>query len=143
MEVNVSTIIIKEPISFRPHHWLCLPGYKGYSYDKTHKTNWDYLSQLFLSKPETKVKIVTAEDTLCTGCPNSKEQNGKCLEAYIKTLDKAVMNILGIVESGIYLYGEQLGKLRKILTPEKHAQICGDCEWRQIGLCKDTFERHD
>lgn len=136
-------IIVNEPMPFRPHHWLCLPGYKGYSYDKTHKTNWDYLSQMLLLNPYTKVKIVTEEDNLCIGCPNSKIEKGKCMEVYVKALDKTVINILELIEGGIYIYGEQLGKLRKILTPEKHAQICGDCEWRQLGLCKDTFERHD
>lgn len=143
MESTIPKLVITEPVPLRAHHWLCLPGYEGKGYNQTHANNWDFLSQLFTLRPETKVQVVKNEDTLCLRCPNSKSEKGTCIEKYVKKLDDAVMNILKLTEGGIYVYGEKLEQLRSILTSQKHAEICGDCEWRFFGLCKDTFKKNE
>jgi len=128
-------------IKIRCHHWLCLPGYKGYSYNKEHANNWDRLSKLFIQHPNTKVKIVEGKDTLCLKCPNNGEKGKQCDDAFLSQLDEKVKNILGVEADKIYNYSQVLNRLKELLDPEKHKQLCGSCEWRHFGLCKDTFKK--
>ena len=125
----------------RPHHLLCLPGYKGISYSKEHANNWDRISKLILQYPEIRIKIISGQDTLCKKCPNSAEKNVSCNEKWIKLLDEKVKSLVGLVDNKIYTYKELSSKVKDILNPTKHKSLCGDCQWRIYGLCKDTFSK--
>lgn len=128
-------------ITIRPHHFLCLPGYKGYGYSKEHANSWDRLSQSLAQYPNMKLKIVKGRDTLCEKCPNNGESGVNCNENFLKKLDEKVKKLLGLDEKKIYRYDEILDKLKDLLDPKKHAELCGDCGWREYGLCKDTFKK--
>lgn len=131
-------------ILMRPHHFLCLPGYKGHSYNKEHATSWDTLSKLIASNPNIKVRIVEGEDTLCLKCPNSKKIGGTCDEKTVKEIDEKVKYFLNLENNTLYIFKEIVEKARKLLDPQKHEQLCGDCEWRtKFGLCKDTFKKSE
>lgn len=140
----IQLIALKPKITtIRCHHWLCLPGYKGYSYNAEHANNWDKLSQLFIQNPNTKVKIVEGKDTLCLKCPNNGESGNKCDEDFLKKLDEKVKNLIGLETGKIYNYNQVLTRLKELLNPEKHKELCGECEWRHFGLCQDTFKKSD
>lgn len=131
----------KKIIDLRPHHFLCLPGYKGYAYSKEHANNWDKISIQVLHNPNTKVKIVEGNDTLCLNCPNATNKGIKCNQNLITELDNKVMQLLGLVTGQVYNYSKVLDNLKQILNPQKHAELCNGCHWRNIGLCKDTFNK--
>lgn len=125
-------------LEFRPHHFLCLPGYKGLNYDKNAKSSWDNLSKYLKENPDTQIKIVDGADSLCLSCP---KKGVNCTESMVGKLDEAVKKLLDLKVGGIYVYKELSDKLKNLLDPERHAKICGDCFWRVYGLCKDTFKK--
>lgn len=126
-------------ILMRPHHFLCLPGYVGLGYSKEHANSWDMISKLLPRHPDMKVRIVENEDTLCFKCPS----NGKCDNSFVKKLDEKVKNLLNIENNQFYIYKELAEKLKEILNPQKHEELCENCGWRtKFGLCKDTFKKN-
>lgn len=130
-------------ILMRPHHLLCLPGYVGFGYSKEHANSWDMISHLVASNSKIKIKVVEGRDTLCFKCPSNEESNTNCNEAFIKNLDEKVKNLLNIENNQFYIYSELAEKLKKILNPQKHEELCGDCGWRtKFGLCIDTFKKN-
>lgn len=132
---------MKNHITLRPHHFLCLPGYKGLAYNKAHASSWDALSKALKEYPNMKVKIVEGKDTLCKKCPNNGENGVSCNENFLKLLDIKVKTLAKLENNFIYKYDEVLDKIKKILNPKKHLELCGDCHWRDYGLCKDTFKK--
>ena len=59
----------------------------------------------------------------------------------LSILDKKVKEMLNLEENILYRYDELNDKLRAIMDPKKHEHLCGACQWRAIGLCKDTFDK--
>lgn len=132
---------MKSFIEIRPHHFLCLPGYKGFSYNKEHVNNWDKISKLVKEYPNLKVKIVSGHDALCFKCPNNKNNEKTCNERELSILDEKVKQLLSLEENILYGYKDLNDKLRNLLNPKKHEHLCGSCQWRSVGLCKDTFAK--
>ena len=128
-------------IAIRPHHFLCLPGYKGYGYSKAHATSWDRMTNILCNKDDVNVKIVSSCDTLCKTCPTQTSPNVQCNEYAVSLLDKCVKNLLDLKDGEIYSYKEQQEKLKKILDKNKHAEICEKCAWWIKGLCQNTFSK--
>ena len=125
-------------LKFRPHHLVCLPGYKGANYDQSSKNSWDMLSKEIKENPNLKIKIVNGPDSLCLNCP---KKGANCAEASVEKIDMAVKKILKLRLGGVYVYKEINDKLKGLLNPKKHATLCGDCFWRTLGFCKDTFKK--
>lgn len=128
-------------IAMRPHHFLCLPGYKGVSYNKTHANSWDILSRTFLRNPDTIIKITMTEDTLCKKCPHGTENSGVCDKNFVEQIDNKIKSLLNLEEGKTYKYSEIAVKLFELLNPVLHAKICSGCGWRKQGLCQDTFKK--
>ncbi len=132
---------MKNYIEMRPHHLLCLPGYKGFGYDKKHANSWDRVSESLKEYPDMRVKIVEGKDTLCTTCPNDGSKGSKCNERILKILDNKVKEMLQLKENTIYKFNELMENLRNVMNPQKHKELCGACQWRAQGLCGDTFKK--
>lgn len=127
-------------IALRPHHFLCLQGYKGYNYNQTQISSWDAISKQLNENPDTDILILESKDDLCKKCPNDGVQSKTtCLEKNVSALDKKVQDLLGLVTGQIYKYSDILKKLHEIMTPEKHAELCSECAWWKKGLCHDSF----
>src|SRR5574344_775927 len=123
--------IEKQIIALRPHHLLCLPGYKGHNYSVESKNNWDYVSKIIKNNPDMKVIISEGADTLCAKCPCRKQNtNSTCNERNVAFIDKKVKDLLNLKNGITYVYSELNFKLRNLLNEKKHSEICGDCMWR-------------
>lgn len=128
--------------AIRPHHPLCIEGYKGYARSPENKSRLDEVCGGLRSNPESKIMIIEGEDALCFSCPNGKNALDSCKDkAHIKAMDDKVRDLLGLVTHKIYTYGELIKKLREIMTPKIHEGICSDCTWWKQGVCKDTFKK--
>lgn len=132
---------MKNYIEMRPHHLLCLPGYKGYGYDKKHANSWDRVSASLKEYPDMRVKIVSGKDTLCTSCPNDGSNGTTCNAKGLKTLDDKVKTLCDIKDNVVYRFNELMDKVKSVMTPNKHKELCGDCLWWNQGLCHDTFQK--
>jgi len=129
-------------IYLRPHHLLCIQGYKGHNYNDIQKHNWKIITNLLKTNSETDIFFVNGKDDLCLNCPAQMSLTKfRCNEKNVAELDKKVKNLIGIEEGKKYLYHRLFKKINEIMTPEKHEALCKDCVWWQKGLCKDTFKK--
>ena len=129
-------------ITLRPHHFLCLQGYKGLNYSKTQINSWSKISQKLEHNPDTDVLITGSSDDLCKKCPAIlKNKKSRCIEQSVNYLDSKVAEILGIAEGEVYKYSDILEKIRKNFTKEKHQSLCQNCAWWIKGLCRDSFKK--
>ncbi|MBR1425649.1 DUF1284 domain-containing protein [bacterium] len=129
-------------VSLRPHHFLCLKGYRGLSYNETHKTSWSLISKLLKESPGMDVLIVHGNDDLCKKCPAQVIKNrARCLETAVNELDENVKNLLGIVTGNVYKYSDIQKILQEKMTSEKHSDLCSFCAWWKKGLCRDSFKK--
>lgn len=128
-------------ISLRPHHFLCLQGYKGLNYSKTTALSWSRIAKTLNDAPDTDILIIKGKDDLCAKCPAIINKNkARCVEKSVNKLDKKVQKILGIITGQVYKYNEITEKMQNIMTKEKHEELCKDCAWWKKGLCKENFK---
>lgn len=127
-------------IGLRPHHFLCLPGYKGYNYNQAQKTSWDIISKQLRDNPDTDIVILSGKDDLCKKCPNDGTGTAVCRDNSVNELDKKVQNLIGLVTGQKYKFSEIMRRMAWVMTPEMHKELCSTCTWWRKGLCHDTFE---
>ena len=131
-------------IALRPHHFLCIKGYKGLNYNEAQTADWIRTAELLKQNPQSDVFIMGGKDDLCTLCP-SNTWAGKiyCRENIVNSLDNKVAAILGLKIGNTYKYQEILEKLNRIMSAQKHKELCEKCVWWNKGLCKDSFEKQN
>lgn len=127
-------------ISLRPHHFLCLQGYKGRNYSRSQINSWNYISQILKANPQTDILVVDGADDLCAKCPALVGKKSRCIEKNVKNLDEQIKNLLGLTIGKIYKYDEVVKNLYKKMTEEMHTKLCSGCMWWKMGLCRDTFK---
>lgn len=129
-------------VHLRPHHFLCLKGYQGYSYSKTHTQYMDTVSKLLKENPQTDVLISTGKDDLCSKCPSEiNKERSYCHEKIVSELDKKVMALLGLSAGKMYKFNEISSKLNDIMNKDIHKNLCSMCAWWQKGLCRESFNK--
>lgn len=129
-------------ITLRPHHFLCLQGYKGLNYSKTQANSWSKISQKLEQNPDTDILISGGSDDLCKKCPAIlKKEKSRCIEQSVNKLDFKVAKILNIKKGEVYKYSKILNKLKNNFTKDMHEQLCSDCAWWIKGLCRDSFKK--
>lgn len=127
-------------ISLRPHHLLCLKGYKGLNYNQTQIMEWSKVSLELEKNSDIDILIIDSCDDLCQKCPaivNNK--NLRCKTQSVEKLDNAIKSLIGIVAGNTYKYKELTNKLNEIMTFDKHKNFCSNCCWWKKGLCQDSF----
>ena len=124
-----------EYINLRPHHLLCIPGYKGHGYSKEFEANMEKVVNSL--NQGTKVKITVGNDDICRSCLNPS--SNICHSNFVNKLDSSVMNLLGLSEGDMVDYKETIQGLRAKIDADYHRQICSECIWMKKGLCTDTF----
>lgn len=129
-------------IELRPHHFLCLQGYKGQNYNKEQVKSWDYISNLLKNDSDIDVFIKSGKDDLCQNCAISANTTGSsCYENSVKTLDKKVEELLNIESGKTYRYWDVVQKANEKITPQKHEELCERCFWWLKGLCRNSFKK--
>ena len=127
-------------IGLRPHHFLCLQGYKGYNYNQTQKNSWDKISTYLNQHPDTDIVILSGKDDLCKKCPNDGSGSTSCREDNVSKLDEKVKNLICIETGKTYKYSDILNRVKQTITKDIHENLCKTCAWWQKGMCKDTFK---
>lgn len=128
-------------IYIRPHHLICLQGYKGFNYNRPQKLNWGKITEKLKSDPETDIVIISGSDDLCVNCSSKiKSRSSICNEENVKTLDQKVQDILGLTTGKTYKYGELLEILKEKIDYKIHKDFCSLCAWWKKGLCQDSFK---
>lgn len=129
-------------IELRPHHFLCLQGYKGQNYNKEQVKSWNNISDLLKSDPNIDVFIKSGKDDLCQNCAiTAKSTDSNCFENSVKALDKKVEKLLNIESGKTYKYWDVVQKANEKITPKKHEELCEKCFWWLKGLCRTSFKK--
>ncbi len=129
-------------ISLRPHHFLCLQGYKGLNYSKTQANSWTKVYDLLENNPDCDILIVKGKDSLCEKCPAILSKNkSRCLDSAVEVLDKKVGQLLDITVGEKYKYQNITDKMNKIITKDIHEKLCSTCAWWKKGLCRNSFNK--
>lgn len=127
-------------INIRPHHLLCIQGYKGYNYNSVQQRYWNYVTKIIKQNPETDIFIYKGADDLCKNCPGVGRENGfVCNDGGVRDLDEKVESFLGIVSGQVYKYKDLLEILSQKMTTQTHESLCKMCAWWKKGLCHDSF----
>lgn len=136
---NISYASKPNTIALRPHHFLCLPGYKGYNYNQAQINSWDIISKQLRENPDTDILIKSGKDDLCKKCPNDGSGTAICKDDSVNKLDEKVKFLIGIETGKTYKFSEIMKRMKWVMTPEVHKDLCSDCCWWRKGLCRDTF----
>jgi hypothetical protein len=115
-----------------------LSNHRNAGYTPKHAEKLNTIAELVVSKPDIKVKIVEGFDTICFACPGYKGP-AKCKSKVVNFLDSEVTKLLGLKPNGLYNYHDMVKQLRKVLTLEKHEELCSSCHWWD--LCKNIFKK--
>ena len=126
-------------IGLRPHHFLCLPGYKGYNYNQAQINSWDRITKQLKENPDTDILILSGKDDLCKKCPNDGTGTAVCRDNSVNELDKKVQFLIGVETGKKYKFSEIMKRMKWVMTPEIQESLCSSCSWWQKGLCHDTF----
>lgn len=130
-------------IGLRPHHFLCLPGYKGNNYNQNQVSSWNKISKQLRDNPDTDILIISGKDELCSKCPNTESKNSSCREKAVSELDNKVKFLTGIETGKTYKFSEIMRRMKWVMTPEIHKELCSECAWWKNGMCHDTFSNEN
>lgn len=133
-------------IKLRAHHILCFHGYSGKGYNEEFISNTNRLKELFLTKPETMIQIVSSPDCVCEPCPNLSddgcfEDSEPDQEKRIHDRDLAVMSCLAISEGDVMSVKDAFERAESMISSDKLREICRDCPWLPISSCAINIER--
>lgn len=120
-------------IKLRSHHLLCIQGYEGKGYNKEFVKNMNEIVELIRNE-SIKIELIFGEDDICSKCPNLSKNN-ICKSNTVNIIDKKVVKYFKLEEK-IYEYDLLLRYIKNQINKEIMDDICGNCEWYNISLCK-------
>lgn len=133
---------MKDPIQFRPHHFLCALGFEGKGYSEEFTENMAALVEGELRAPggeQVEIEVIEGADAICAPCP-SRRGHGCASNDKIARLDAAHARALGISPGDRLSWGEALARMQAL--PEDALQeICAPCQWLQLGMCEAALAR--
>lgn len=128
-------------IKIQPHHWACIEGFKGISYNAEHAKHFAEKANFLKDNPVANVLVTLGEDDLCLTCPHSLKEHKTCDKHFIREINNVWLAFLSLNENMVYKFSEVRERLIYTMNPKIHESICGRCgNWN---LCKDTFMRSE
>lgn len=129
-------------IELRPHHLLCLVGWRGHGYDRAFTDNFNRLADSL--DRDSEIKLVEGADEICACCPRLNasacraDEYGGGNAALL--IDRRVLENLGLQPGEIYRFDELSGLVREKITAEVLSDICAGCGWLARGWCAEAFK---
>lgn len=129
-------------IELRGHHLICRLGFRGMGYDEKFVTKMTEIVDILKNKENTKIKIVKSVDDLCSNCPNKRADrcftgDNEDAEEKIQSMDKIVIDSLGILVGEEYSAKEINRLTKENFTITDFNKLCDGCSWRHYGYCED------
>ncbi|MCK4267780.1 MAG: DUF1284 domain-containing protein [Actinomycetia bacterium] len=127
-------------IKLRPHHLLCIFGWKGRGYDEAFEENFNKVVALLDRK--TVIQIVAGVDDICEHCPHLRPPDCLRLEpGSSHAIDDRVLAKTGININDRLNYGAIVKTMTERIKPEDIEKICNGCSWEPLGWCKEGLEK--
>ncbi len=123
----------------RGHHLFCMTLFSGHGYDQEFTEN---MAGLIDSLREGEhFCLCLGPDAVCRACPH-RQPDGGCQLAGSDVLDQdqAAREILGLQPGQELCWTKVKDKLAAV-TQEEFGRVCGDCRWKEEGLCSYALLR--
>lgn len=125
-------------IYLRPHHFMCVHGFKGRGYSPEFVKNfWEVIERLQANEAEVEV-VPGVKDSICEPCPNN---NGVVCgdEAKINKLDSSYAATLKIKPGDRMHWNQAKQLVAKNVKDEDFEKNCEPCGWKKLGYCKEAL----
>ncbi len=123
----------------RAHNLLCIQGFVGKGYSPEFVSNMSEVIDGL--RKRSAVTVLAEPDAICDACPNLADSgcalHGEGSEQGIVHQDRDVMARLGIEEGAVLDWGEIVERIAERIRPDHLDDICGECPWLPLGVCKD------
>jgi len=122
-------------IEVRPHHLLCLLGWRGHGYDKAFSDNFNRLADEL--KTAGVIRIIDGRDDICAACP--KLENSDCRDGSPGDIDSRLLERLKISVDRVYEIAWLNSRIKKMVRSEDLNDICSGCSWLERGWCASAL----
>lgn len=121
------------PFRLRPHHLLCVQGYRGKGYDDRFRETMGRIARTLAEDPSLPVTVTDGPDDVCRACPHLRD--GRCTwdqagEAAVREHDAALLAAFRIADGDVTTIRDVA---RKVATDANVsgvvARYCGPCPW--------------
>lgn len=129
-----------EKITFRPHHFMCTLGFRGYGYSLGFVKNYKKIVQQLYQQEDTIIEVVGNMDSVCSACPNRLSETLCKTQEKIDKLDARHREILQLQDGEQLSWREAKARIKKHMTAQKFDQACDGCSWKDYGVCKKALE---
>lgn len=126
------------PIPLRPHHVLCVIGWRGMGYSPAFTEN---MNALVLGRlrvdPGVAVRITRTADAICGPCPH-RQGLGCAAGERIAGLDARHAAALDLHDGLTLPWAEAEARALR-LDPSDLDRLCAGCQWLELGVCKEAL----
>ena len=134
-----------DPITFRPHHFLCALGFQGKGYSDSFTANMAQIVDRLRAPDgdDVLIEVTVQADHICAPCPHRMGQS--CAKAAkIAVLDQRHATALGVQDGTRLTWGDAKERVRARVAPGDLSSLCAGCTWLSLGLCEAALARlHD
>jgi len=130
-------------VRIRGHNLLCIQGFVGKGYNPEFIENMTRVVGSLVD--DARVTVIDQPDVLCTACPNLAESGcvlqGEGSEQAMVRQDRDVMGRLGVTAGETLSWSAIVSRIAERVVPDDLDDICGQCPWLPLGVCKVGIER--
>ena len=122
-------------IKLRPHHLLCILGWRQSGYSEGFTDNFNRVVAELRAAGE--FEPVMGVDAICIACPhNDKGICRRAAGARPDILDERVRARLRIEPGHIYDFNSLTAEIKAKIAPSDLNSICAGCNWLARGWCR-------
>lgn len=128
----------------RPHHLLCMLGYRGLGYNKKFALNMKNIISDLRTNPSIKIIVLAQADDFCTACPHNKE--GNCVQKpdsgeNVQNLDLQYLKLLQIQLGDPLSINNVWSIISSSISLKNMENICNNCDWWSYGYCREGLQQ--
>lgn len=128
-------------IYLRPHHLLCMQGFRGKGYSDEFVKNMTTIVKQLKEKPIEEIKLVEKRDDICKFCPKMDQLKMMCQsDQHVLELDFEVMKTLELEYNTSYTMEFIISIMKLKLKRINFNEICEKCSWKLLGFCEEGLE---
>ncbi len=120
---------------------MCTLGFQGKGYSLSFIENYQKIVEQLAKDPLTQIEVTAGLDSVCQACPRQLNDETCSRQDFIKKLDCAHQDILGIKVNQVISFASAKELIRQRMTLEKFHSACEGCEWKSYGVCESALKR--
>jgi hypothetical protein len=125
----------------RPHHLLCIQGFRGQGYSPTFIANLSRIKEYFEAAPDAPVELVHGVDEICDYCPHLDSNDCTRPGQKVSELDRMALERMklsaGMTESWSFF----VDAICEHIDTAKMDEVCHGCNWIDLGFCAQGIEK--